>query len=257
MMKSIYLFFLFVLPSIGFAVDKMEVTADELNVRTAPDKNAESAGMVYDGEIVDVIEIKDGWAEIKWKGETGYYVHSDYLKDVNSASENKSSAETPSTKQNKFWFYLIIFIVGGLFILYRLFGFLNIIFTKSTKQHVEMPLHKHASIPKENLKEEEPVLAFVEIGRDWISTKDVNGKTLGSLSSENKTVLGSGADFFVVLHGSYYYTYDLYCKKIGSKAVNNKTFVNATGTVILLKTKDWMESFDKNWNSLGSQAIKK
>ena len=50
-----------------------------LNVRSGPGINNRSIGRLYDGDIVKVISMKNGWAKIKYKGNFAY-VSAKYLK---------------------------------------------------------------------------------------------------------------------------------------------------------------------------------
>lgn len=50
----------------------------EVNVRSNPDYNSESLGLLAFGETVSVSSVENGWAVIDYNGVTGY-VSSDYL----------------------------------------------------------------------------------------------------------------------------------------------------------------------------------
>ena len=55
-----------------------KVTASALNVRSGPSTNYKKVSTLYQGDIVDVISIDDGWAKIG----TSKYVSAQYLLEV-------------------------------------------------------------------------------------------------------------------------------------------------------------------------------
>ena len=62
-----------------------KVTASALNIRSGPSTNYKKVSTLYQGDIVDVISIDDGWAKIG----TSKYVSAQYLLEVNSSSSDR------------------------------------------------------------------------------------------------------------------------------------------------------------------------
>ncbi len=54
------------------ATEFYQCTASSLNVRTAPNTNSTVLGTIQKNQSVEVYEIKDGFARISYKGQTGY-----------------------------------------------------------------------------------------------------------------------------------------------------------------------------------------
>ena len=71
------------------------VNATSLNVRSGPSTSYSIIGQLSNGERVEVISTSNGWAKIKYNGQTGY-VSSKYLS--NTASDSSSSTSTSVNK---------------------------------------------------------------------------------------------------------------------------------------------------------------
>ena len=59
-----------------------KVTEDDLNVRKGPGTSYSIVGKMNAGDIVDVHEIKNGWARITYKGNSSVYCSASYIKKV-------------------------------------------------------------------------------------------------------------------------------------------------------------------------------
>lgn len=96
MIKSIlFLFISFFLCTEAFA-DYYRVTASNgLNVRASANKNSEVLGQLSQGNVVDVISIENGWANINYNGWPGY-VSASYLTVVTNEGQVTSSSEKKS-----------------------------------------------------------------------------------------------------------------------------------------------------------------
>lgn len=96
MVKSIlFLFISFFLCTEAFA-DYYRVTASKgLNVRASANKNSEVLGQLPKGNIVDVISIENGWANINYNGRQSY-VSVSYLTAVTSEGKATSSSSKKS-----------------------------------------------------------------------------------------------------------------------------------------------------------------
>ena len=94
--KSIlFLFISFSLCTEAFA-DYYRVTASKgLNVRASANKNSEVLGQLPQGDVVDVISIENGWANINYNGWQGY-VSVSYLTAVTSEGKATSSSQKES-----------------------------------------------------------------------------------------------------------------------------------------------------------------
>ncbi|WP_304300337.1 SH3 domain-containing protein [Phocaeicola plebeius] len=94
--KSIlFLFISFSLCTEAFA-DYYRVTASKgLNVRASANKNSEVLGQLPQGDVVDVISIENGWANINYNGWQGY-VSVSYLTAVTSEGKATSSSSKKS-----------------------------------------------------------------------------------------------------------------------------------------------------------------
>lgn len=94
--KSIlFLFISFFLCTEAFA-DYYRVTASNgLNVRASANKNSEVLGQLSQGNVVDVISIENGWANINYNGWQGY-VSTSYLTAVTDKGEASTSKEKES-----------------------------------------------------------------------------------------------------------------------------------------------------------------
>ncbi|MCA0971552.1 N-acetylmuramoyl-L-alanine amidase [Halobacillus litoralis] len=63
----------------GDVVSFGTVTSDTLNIRKGPDSGTEKLGAFVEGDRVEIYGFDGYWAEIQYKGETGY-VHKTYMK---------------------------------------------------------------------------------------------------------------------------------------------------------------------------------
>lgn len=76
--------------------DYYRVTASNgLNVRASANKNSEVLGQLSQGNVVDVISIENGWANINYNGWQGY-VSTSYLTAVTDKGEASTSKEKES-----------------------------------------------------------------------------------------------------------------------------------------------------------------
>ena len=76
--------------------DYYRVTAPNgLNVRASANKNSEVLGQLSQGNVVDVISIENGWANINYNGWQGY-VSTSYLTAVTDKGETGTSTEKES-----------------------------------------------------------------------------------------------------------------------------------------------------------------
>lgn len=66
--------------------DSYEITAYELNVRTAPSKNASIAGRLHKGDQIEVYEISNGFASIDYNG-SRCYVSEKYIRRRQTTNE--------------------------------------------------------------------------------------------------------------------------------------------------------------------------
>lgn len=96
MIKSIlFLFISFFLCTEALA-DYYRVTASNgLNVRASANKNSEVLGQLSQGNVIDVISIENGWANINYNGWPGY-VSASYLTVVTNEGQVTSSSEKKS-----------------------------------------------------------------------------------------------------------------------------------------------------------------
>ena len=104
MTKSIlFLFIIFSLCTKSLA-DYYRVTAPNgLNVRTSANKHSEVLGELSQGNVVDVISVENGWANINYNGCQGY-VSTSYLEAV--ADKEKASTSTKNESWNFFsWLF--------------------------------------------------------------------------------------------------------------------------------------------------------
>ncbi|MCE8842147.1 SH3 domain-containing protein [Bacteroides thetaiotaomicron] len=106
--KSIlFLFISFFLCTEAFA-DYYRVTAPNgLNVRASANKNSEVLGQLSQGNVVDVISIENGWANINYNGWQGY-VSTSYLTAVTDEGD-----ATTSTKEKSWSFFSWLFNTEG------------------------------------------------------------------------------------------------------------------------------------------------
>lgn len=85
-------FFIFSLS--GMAQTTYKVTAQKLNVRSAPTQRSTIIGSLTKGTVISVESIKDNWAAFSYKGKTGY-VSSSFLEVI---KDDSSSMPVPDNK---------------------------------------------------------------------------------------------------------------------------------------------------------------
>ena len=51
---------------------KIRITADTLTVRSDASQDAESLGLVDEGEVFEILSVKNEWIQISFEGQTGY-----------------------------------------------------------------------------------------------------------------------------------------------------------------------------------------
>ena len=94
--KSILVLFMsFFLCTEAFADYYRVTTPNGLNVRASANKNSEVLGQLSQGNVVDVISIENGWANINYNGWQGY-VSTSYLTAVTDKGETGTSAKGDS-----------------------------------------------------------------------------------------------------------------------------------------------------------------
>ncbi len=79
---------------------KYEVTTNSLNVRSATLANSSILGKLTKGTKIDVINISNNWAKIKYKNKYAY-VNATYLKVVNTSSNSSKNAPSNNLVQSK------------------------------------------------------------------------------------------------------------------------------------------------------------
>ena len=73
------------------------VTATSLNVRKGPGGEHEIIGSLYNGDVVEVLEMADGWCRILYEGQEAY-VSADYVAQQNAtATEGSTTTEVTTT----------------------------------------------------------------------------------------------------------------------------------------------------------------
>ena len=72
------------------------VTATSLNVRKGPGGEHEIIGSLYNGDVVEVLEIADGWCRILYE-EQEAYVSADYVTQKNATDESTTAEVTDTT----------------------------------------------------------------------------------------------------------------------------------------------------------------
>ena len=77
---------------------KYKVTVSSLNIRSGPDTTYEILGTFSYGDEVDVYNIKDGWAKIKYNNVYAY-ISAEYIEKVNGS--NPQPPDTPSEYRKK------------------------------------------------------------------------------------------------------------------------------------------------------------
>ena len=99
-MKKLFLsLFLLLFVAVGSFAKTYKVTASKLNVRNAPDKSGSVVGSVTQDTEVEVLEIVDGWARIKYNGKTAY-ISAQYLTPVKSSSSTGQSSKSQSSSSS-------------------------------------------------------------------------------------------------------------------------------------------------------------
>lgn len=94
--KSILVLFMSLFLCTEAFADYYRVTAPNgLNVRASANKNSEVLGQLSQGNVVDVISIENGWANINYNGWQGY-VSTSYLTAVTDKGETGTSTEKES-----------------------------------------------------------------------------------------------------------------------------------------------------------------
>ena len=94
--KSILVLFMsFFLCTEAFADYYLVTAPNGLNVRASANKNSEVLGQLSQGNVVDVISIENGWANINYNGWQGY-VSTSYLTAVTDKGETGTSTEKES-----------------------------------------------------------------------------------------------------------------------------------------------------------------
>jgi len=80
------------------------VTAGTLNVRLAPNTAAKARGKLHRGQVVEVLEVKEGWARISRyyngasEGLSGTVAHWVFAKHLSALSSAENLTATPDTK---------------------------------------------------------------------------------------------------------------------------------------------------------------
>ena len=115
----LFLFFNLLLCTETFA-DYYRVTAPNgLNVRASANKHSKVLGELSQGNVVDVISIENGWANINYNGWQGY-VSTSYLEAVSNKGETNTSTKKKSwdltawlfdTEGESVWFTAIKWIL--------------------------------------------------------------------------------------------------------------------------------------------------
>ena len=105
-MKRLLLTLISVLMLIAvFAATPYKVTASKLNVRNQPNTSGAIMGSLSSSAVVDVVSIKNGWAEIRYNGQKAY-ISAQYLTPTSgnvtsSTSKNTSSSGKGSSTSSK------------------------------------------------------------------------------------------------------------------------------------------------------------
>ena len=71
--------------------DGVQVTADSLNIRTAPDGDSAVVRTLRSGKVARLLDVKDGWYQVEFCGDTGY-VSADLCRAVHYADYEGTSA---------------------------------------------------------------------------------------------------------------------------------------------------------------------
>lgn len=81
----------FVTESIVYSAEKYEVSVESsLNIRSAPNAKATVLGTLSDGDSIDVISIKGGWAKFSHNGQNAY-INSSYITKITDGNTAKTS----------------------------------------------------------------------------------------------------------------------------------------------------------------------
>lgn len=129
-MRKILVLFLFVFSSILLmAQTPYEVTANVVNVRESATSSATVVGTLKKGTQVNVYEIEQGWATIRYKSQFAY-VSSKYIKQVKRAN-NSDISEKPSKPytvslldilpEGSYDSYLLVFVIIGFSVVLLIF----------------------------------------------------------------------------------------------------------------------------------------
>ena len=129
-MRKILVLFLFVFSSILLmAQTPYEVTANVVNVRESATSSATVVGTLKKGTQVNVYEIEQGWATIRYKSQFAY-VSSKYIKQVKRAN-NSAISEKPSKPytvslldilpEGSYDSYLLVFVIIGFSVVLLIF----------------------------------------------------------------------------------------------------------------------------------------
>ena len=79
-----------------FAATPYKVTASRLNVRNQPGQQGAILGSLAQGASVDVVSVKNGWAEIRYNGQKAY-ISAQY---ITPAATTKTAEKTAANKNN-------------------------------------------------------------------------------------------------------------------------------------------------------------
>ncbi len=94
MLACLSLALLLAMSAHGLEIGSAEVTASLLNFREGPTTSSKIIGTAPRGEIVEILEVLDGWCRVSYQGKTGY-MSADYLRNL-SAEEAEAPAEAPA-----------------------------------------------------------------------------------------------------------------------------------------------------------------
>ena len=97
-MKRSILLFIAVMMAVMLSAKTYQVTASKLNVRNAPETGA-VVGSLAQGAEVEVVSIKNGWAEIKYKGKTAY-ISAKYITPVKKTETKKDSSKKETVQKD-------------------------------------------------------------------------------------------------------------------------------------------------------------
>lgn len=81
----------FLTECIVYAAEKYEVSVESsLNIRSAPNSKSSVLGTLTDGDVIEVVAIKGGWAKFSYKGKDAY-INSSYISKAVSADNEPTS----------------------------------------------------------------------------------------------------------------------------------------------------------------------